>query len=139
MNLSYKRIIIIDLLLGITVVFSGCSNPHANSPVTNASLALSQEQIGSFATLAEQGDGEAAFKLSEYYAFWKFDQKASLKWLSIAATNGNVSGEYNLAHYYSTKGNRNASDTASARYWYSKAAATGDAAAAARLREIDQK
>ena len=120
------------LSLGIFLIASltGC---HTDKPVytTNYSTFLSSQDIGILEVQAQRGDGVAAFKLSEYYNFNTDQRDLAIHWLSIAATNGYPSAQYNLGFHYNE-----INDRQNARYWYERALTNGMDEAAQRLSEL---
>jgi TPR repeat protein len=50
------------------------------------------------AEAGENGDGEAAFKLAQFYNFSVKNPELERHWLRISATNDHLVGQYNLAY-----------------------------------------
>ena len=126
----------IVITAGILCVVGCRSKPVLH---TNASCGLTDTQVASFTTRALAGDGDAAWRLCEYYAFIKYDQASALKWMTVAAEDGNVSGQYNLAHEYEGAFDKSRLDLKKARYWYQRAADGGDVDAKRKLAELNNK
>ena len=132
---SVKRLI---LFLSLFFYF-GCAVTNKNTPVTNSSDFLTQEQIASYLEKAKLGDAGAAYRLSQYYEFWIYETNSALKWLSISATNGNPSAECNLGVYYSNSSNPSSNEIANAKYWFGRLALTGNTNAINKLAEFDKQ
>ncbi len=62
----------------------------------NAAFFLNAEQIEKFEKLANSGDGDAAFKLSQYYSMCTTDDKTGEHWLRVAASLNNEQANENL-------------------------------------------
>ena len=131
--MRHNAIIVCVVLLAGGFSIVGCSS---KAPTTNISCNLSDTQITNFTTMALAGDGGAAFRLFDYYSFAAYDYATALKWLKVAATNGNLSGQYNLAQEYEGQFGTNMIDLKQARYWYQRAADAGDADAKRKLVEL---
>jgi hypothetical protein len=132
--MQHNAILICIVLTAGYLGIVGCrSRP---TPTTNYSCSLSDTQITNFTAMALAGDGDAAFKLSEYYEFIPYDQTNALKWMKVAAEDGNLSGQYNLAREYEGMFDTNMIDLIQSRYWYQRAANAGDADSKRRLDEL---
>jgi len=125
------------LVLAVIVGF-GCSFSHRPAPITNASDNLTPDQITSFTAKAQAGDGDAAYRLANYYYFLTSDDTTAFKWMSIAATNGSANGQFNLGQLYEDKNNPDSTDIKNAKYWFGRAAAKGDTNALEKLGELEK-
>jgi len=64
------------------------------------SLLLSQSEVDALKTMANHGDADAAFKLSEYYYFIEQNKEpVRLYWLKKAAQNGNEKAKKELPFF----------------------------------------
>ena len=76
-----------------SLLTTGCGElkPYAASDAySSASNAyLSQGELSSLTKTAMHGDGYAAERIAGYYFFFKNDLSEGLRWLDIAARNGN--------------------------------------------------
>ncbi len=129
--------IVLVVFAAVVLSIAGCQSKP--TPHTNASCNLTEAQVTDFTARGLVGDGDAAWRLCEYYEFIKFDQAAALKWMEIAAKDGNLSGQYNLAHEYEGAFDARKRDLDKARYWYQRAADQGDADAKSKLAELNGK
>lgn len=120
-----------------TVFSFGCSSGKVKT--TNYSIFLNQSQRTSLSTQASLGNGDAAYKLFEFYFFNDGDKDSALHWLSVAATNGNISAEYGLGMYYSGEIYHDPVDIKNAKYWFSQASANGDTNAVSKLRKLESE
>jgi len=129
-----------SVILSIVLAFV-CLGCHTSKPLytTNASTFLTQQSIGNLDMQAQKGNGDAANKLFNYYYFNTDKRDLAIKWLSIAATNGNASAQYNFGIYYSGNLYPEINDTQSARYWFERALTNGVLQASQRLRELNRK
>jgi hypothetical protein len=100
----------------------------------NAVFRLTDKERAALETRAEDGDRDAAFKLSQHHAFITQDRSQEFKWLSRAATLEHVIASYNLAFFYLQS---NPSDFEQARHWAKIAKKNGAQHAQSLLREID--
>lgn len=64
---------------------------------------ISDEEIQILEKNATNGDKNSAFKLYQYHMFVSLDQDLEFKWLEIAAKNGHLIAQSNLAIYFSHK------------------------------------
>jgi uncharacterized protein len=94
----------------------------------NASLELSAEQIVTYTKNAQAGDAIAAWKLYLYYSIASNDQENGLRWLTKSAELDNPNAQYNLGCSY-----LGLHDIAKARYWFQRAADSGNVDAQTRL------
>lgn len=51
---------------------------------------LTPRQVEDYTRLAEEGDAQAAFKLFDFYTYWRFESEPSRFWLQKLADMGNV-------------------------------------------------
>jgi len=55
----------------------------------NSEFALSPTQLAEMKNKAIKGDGEASYRVYQYYAFWEYGgAECSMYWLNMAVTNG---------------------------------------------------
>jgi len=80
---------------------------------------------------ARMGDGNAAFKLANYYEFIDSNRSEALIWLEKAAKNGHIVAQYNLAYFLSLSPDKKENEQAI--YWFTQAANSGDVKAMVRL------
>jgi predicted small lipoprotein YifL len=85
MKNSLNRLII----LLVVFVLSACGSRNEAPPDAgnlNASFWLSKAEQTELKNKARAGDGEAAFRLSEFFRFMRHDQKEQTKWLKLSAS-----------------------------------------------------
>ena len=95
---------------------------------TSTAFTLSDEELKKHIERANNGDAEAAFRLSNHYI-----GKEANKWLLKSAKMGSPSGQLNLGVEYVNKG-----DYTKAKYWLSKAASQGNETAQEELSHLEQ-
>ena len=95
---------------------------------------LSTQQIPQFMKLAEQGNREAAVRLSDHFFFVKHDGDLGAKWREMAAKLGDPGCQqgFALALWY----RRGLAAKTEVIYWLEKAAAGGNKSALDDLKEI---
>ena len=125
-------------LIFVVSLFLGCSSSERSLKSINSSLYLDKDQIASLEAVALQGNGDAADRLFEFYFFCVSNKSKALHWLSIAATNGNVSAQHCMGQYYLGEVYRDPVDVNKAIYWFKQAAAKGDTNAFHRLEELEK-
>jgi len=75
----------------------GSAQGPTHGVATNADLWLSASEIQTLQAKAAEGDAEAAIKLFSYYEFYKDDYSGGIRWMTIAAENGDTYSACNLA------------------------------------------
>jgi TPR repeat protein len=75
----------------------GFAQGPARGVAMNADLWLSAGDIQILQASAAEGDPDAAIKLYSYYEFYKDDYSAGIRWMTIAAENGDTIAACNLA------------------------------------------
>ena len=109
----------------------------------SARFNLTKKQKEKLAFKARNGDGEAAFKLSEYYSHIALDKIECIFWLRMAAGLHHSLAEYNLANTYLNLGAAGFSnslqdqDVPRAKYWFLRAKHDGEQGVDKRLNEIE--
>lgn len=63
----------------------------------NADLRLSDDDAHNLELQAADGSADAATRLFQYYAYYRQDQGAAIKWMTVAAENGDRFSYCNLA------------------------------------------
>jgi len=91
-------------------------------------FALSDGELRQLPALALDGDRVAAVRLAKYYSFRVINDEAAMKWLEIAAKNGDVDSQYAIG-FLSIDRN----DTVKGLHWLELAAQNGSEAAKQRL------
>lgn len=94
---------------------------------------LSVDDVEKMTALANGGDGDAAFKLANYFRFIRSDNANSVKWTKKAAELGNVVAQYNYAFILSDMPDAKSKKTAV--FWYRRAADSGHVMATMCLAE----
>jgi TPR repeat protein len=93
---------------------------------------FNSNEINNLTLLVEnKGDVQAAIKLANYYGFVNFNLDKWVNNLTVAATNGDSTSQYNLGVAYSTV--PQIKDLAKAKYWFETAMKSGNLSAKARL------
>ena len=109
--------------------------PNSQEPVSSGSTyGLSVDAVNQLSTKANDGDGNAAFRLYQYYTFSTEDKLQRRRWLEVAANAGNSTAQYNLAH-----GLLENKNFAEARKWALAAQKNGDESAKNLLAEIEKE
>jgi TPR repeat protein len=135
--MQHKTTRFLTIFAASAIFLIGCrSRPTLH---TNANCNLSEQQVADFTSKAQAGDGVAAWRLCEYYGFIKYDNASMLRWMKVAADDGSLAGQYNLAHEYEGAFDSSMRDLDKARYWYQRAADQGDVNAKKKLAELDNK
>ena len=106
---------------------------------TNQSLMLSDDQVSNFASQANNGNADAAFRLYMYYRCIKMDYESANKWVGVAATNGNSSAQYIMGMMNDGELYPDLLDLKKARYWFEKALSNGNTNALPKLDELKRK
>lgn len=107
--------------------------PNSQEPVSSGSTyGLSVDAVNQLSTKAN--DGDAAFRLYQYYTFSTEDKLQRRRWLEVAANAGNSTAQYNLAH--GLLENKNFTE---ARKWALAAQKNGDESAKNLLAEIEKE
>jgi TPR repeat protein len=98
---------------------------------------LSPSQLIELSSKArDRNDAEAAFRVSQYYMFSHPESQSNMfYYLRIAATNGNMVAQYNLAVHLVLP--RDPSKYSEAKFWLEKAAAAGNGDAKKGLQDWD--
>ncbi|MCA1789113.1 MAG: sel1 repeat family protein [Thioalkalivibrio sp.] len=120
---------------GCTAQNTGMNSPARTAVFFNAPLDLAPEQIASYVTAANGGNGEAGLRLAMYYGLVTRDREKELLWLRKAAHDGNATAQYNLGVAY--RDDRDILDREKARIWFKAAAAQGDVDAVHALGEME--
>ena len=108
----------------------------------NAGFDLPRDEIPGLQEAALRGSGTSALRLSHYYGY-THDHPAAMRWLTIAAEDGDPAGMYNLA--YRLLDGRDPKETTSredeirARFWLERLATAGDGPAREMLREMGNR
>ena len=81
------RVLLLIITFGI--LCSGCSNIAQPPPIPlNRNFDLTDNELSSLEIAANQGDGLAAYRLFQYYAFFEFNEVQYTRWLTRAAKLG---------------------------------------------------
>jgi len=85
-----KNQLIVGLfLIGLGILYCGCSNMTQSPPLPlNRNFELTKQQRDTLQVAAKHGDGVAAYRLFQYYAFVEFDRSQYMIWLERAANLG---------------------------------------------------
>jgi TPR repeat protein len=94
---------------------------------------LSAKAIHELSARASTGDGDAAFRLYQYYALSTADRSQQRRWLEAAANAGNATAQHNLASEL-----LEAKNFSEAKKWALEAQKNGDAKAKNLLIEIEK-
>ncbi len=96
-----------------------------SGPPMHASGIFSAETLASKTRLAKLGDSEAAYAIHQHWMF-SHDPAASLKWLRIAAIQGNAKAQHAMFVYLTIPGEKTTlEDRIEAGLWLQKAGAAG--------------
>lgn len=134
-NMKNRCVLMCAIAVMLTIFSFGCFSSN-KVRTANYSTFLTQDQITSFDVEARHGNGDAGYKLFEFYFFNDGDKSKALQWLSIAATNNNVSAQYDMAMYYNGEIYHDPVNINSAKYWFGRAFANGDTNALNKLNEL---
>lgn len=99
---------------------------------------LSTEEIGVLEKLAESGNAEAAYRLSEYYQFVALDYEKNIKWLGVASEYGYVKAQSDLGCLLVLYGKTD-EERKKGRYWLGVASKNGDKKAERELYRLEYK
>lgn len=91
----------------------------------------------SLIALANKGDIECQYKLAQGYKKYNYDMQLEMKWLTIAAYNGNANAQYDFGYRY--EHSINVDDIHYAIKWYQKAADQGHEEAKERISIVQNK
>ncbi len=69
-------------------------------PAATWSFYLSDSDLEAAENKAIYGDAQAALKVALYYDTVKMDSMSSIQWMNIAANQGNVTAQLNMAKWY---------------------------------------
>jgi TPR repeat protein len=111
---------IFTALLGLPVTcLAQDKNPK---PITGAeSFNLSPTEVTALESrYSNHQDGEAAYRLSQYYGLARFDLDRQILWLKRAARLGHPAAQYNLA-YILIESDDKFKDLSKGEYWLNKA------------------
>lgn len=110
-------------------------------PISTANVFfLSTEELNSLTEKANQGDSDAALRISKYYTFSERTldiqtrKSREIFWLEVAANYGSVIAQYNLAVHYSSN-----TELEIARKWAQMASQKGHMDANSLLQDIEIK
>ena len=126
-------------ILGIILISCNKEKPNDdNKPINPSSVfIIEKSDLPKLEKEALLGSSEAAFKLYQFYGFYILDYNKSLYWVQIAAENGHVIGQHNLAYLlYNTSDINN---KLRAKYWAKKSALNGNKEADEFLKEMESK
>jgi len=132
--MKISRLITYVIFIASLIVSCGKCEHKEISP--SQIFLLSDEEIVKLEKSSLKGSGEAAFKLWKHYGVDRGDSDAdkSNYWLKIAARNGHVIAQYNLAFSLFYEEPQNIPE---AKYWARKAALQGDKDAVELLKDIE--
>lgn len=129
-------------LLALLLLISTCccQGPAQESgPSMNASGIYSKEKLAARKARAEQGDSEAAYGIHQHYMF-SHDPVLSIKWLRIAAIQGNAKAQHAMFVFLTIPGEATPlEDRIEARLWLNKAAEAGFEYAVDELKQREKK
>ena len=131
MEKIFKFLIIIFLL----VANMYCTN-NKNLPISsNECFQIKKSKIDKYKKDALLGSEEAAFKLFEFYEFYKNDSEKSFYWVRIAAENGHAISQHYYSYFLLKKGTKEF--RLRAIYWAKKSYENGNKDALDLLNEIN--
>lgn len=143
-KMKIKDFILLVLLIFICIGCQHMTNPTGKDGLFTSknsssdyslrdSYKLSKNELSDLSQKAYAGNSEAAFKIALYYCMFG-SRDEEVYWLRLAANNGHVSAQYNLAFILDrTNKKENYQETL---YWYKKSAESGDEYAQLALAEI---
>ena len=85
-----KRVFCIFIFV-FQIIFFGCHNSASH-------FDLSKDERRTLALAAVRGNGDAAYRLGDYFAFTKLDYKNMIIWHTIGAENGHVNATHSLSN-----------------------------------------
>lgn len=147
--MKHKRIFLTLLILGLSTVLSSLvliiskgpamniANEEAmeSEPTSSGSIyGLPDERKEILMKEANSGDKDAAFTLYQHFAFSQLNDLEENKWLEIAARNGHIGAQYNLAVRFKEK-----RQLEKALYWANEALKNGEVDAAKLIDEINRE
>ena len=118
--------------------FAQSQGPKSSDKIVSAvsSLNLRPDEVIKLSEDGWNGAGEAALRLSMYYASVKLDLDRSDYWMTIAAENGNAVAQYNAWVQMSDDRSSSADDKKRAVFWLRKSAAQNDPDAIRELKKL---
>lgn len=130
-----------------------CPIPNGNNeqitpsiPKTNDEIIVQEYEDGiisfhnaekSLIALANKGNVECQYILAQGYKKYNYDMQLEIKWLTIAAYNGNANAQYDFGYRY--EHSINVDDIHYAIKWYQKAADQGHEEAKERISIVQNK
>lgn len=108
--------------------------PEEGLVMANQGLALSEPEVSTLTQEALIGSPEAAWRLSGYYEFFRFDHQEGLFWEQIAAENGSPAGQHGLA--LTLLESSSPRDKFRVRFWLERAVANGSSLAFSLLGKL---
>lgn len=130
---------ILIIILAGGLLMSCKDDKQKNKPILPSdSFYIEKSELPKLEKEALLGSPNAAFKLFQYYEFYKSNNDKSLYWVTISAENGHVIGQHNLA-YTLFMNNQDVNDILRARFWAKKAVSGGNEEALDLLKEIESK
>lgn len=123
-------------ILAFSISIFGCSTIHKKSVFGNAGYDLSDREIINLKQKAEQGDADAALRLSYYYSLCLNDGKQEQQWLEKSAELGNARAQYNLGILYLSS--QLFHDKEKAIFWLTRARDNGYVKAQEALDDVNE-
>ena len=107
----------------IIMLYTSCNeNGKSMRPMRSGeTFNLKKEDLQDFKKKGMLGSADLAFKVYQYYTFYKQKRDLSRYWLMISAENGHRTAQYNFAIYNLDEKNYNR-----ARFWAQKALKNGE-------------
>ena len=88
------------ILLGVLLI-AACSSRENNDSITGREkYSISEAEERDLRRRAQEGDKDAAFRLTMFHTFVSGDKEQELHWMRRAAELQHRSAQYNLGHYY---------------------------------------
>jgi hypothetical protein len=129
-------------LFALLLLISTCCCPaqaQESGPSMNASGIYSKEKLATMKNQAEQGDSEAAYGIHQHFMF-SHDPVRSIKWLRIAAIQGNAKAQHAMFVFLTFPGEAaTLEDRLEARLWLNQAAQAGFESAVDQLKKMEKK
>ena len=105
-------------------LFSPIASLHAGGPHTSVeAFQIPKGDIPKLEAQALLGSGDAAYRLSQFYAFVAIDSKEADFWLNVAAQDDNSTAQYGLGLHLSDSSNER--DHLRACYWLGRSKQKG--------------
>jgi TPR repeat protein len=117
------------------LIIAACGRSETKAPKFSQSKLPSAKELPALREAALAGSGEAAMQMSLWQLKDESENEDPIFWTKIAAENGNVVGQYNLAVAL-MRSHQDRLSYIRGLYWLKKAADSGDEKSTQLLKEV---